>query len=148
MKIDRTKKPEEAPKHDMESGSRAQRVRRIMDDQNQRREGFQRGENFDNRERRRSVSDSFIQREKRGPPQYSRIDLFGAKPLGIFKKQSKVPPPETPVLSVWDAVHARELQLAATHPPANGFEEMILWTNQGKLWHFPINNEQGEQTNY
>ena len=28
-------------------------------------------------------------------------------------------------------------------PPINGFEEMIQLTNDGKLWNFPIDNEQG-----
>ena len=28
-------------------------------------------------------------------------------------------------------------------PPTNAFEEMIQWTNEGKLWRFPIDNEQG-----
>ena len=32
-------------------------------------------------------------------------------------------------------------------PPINGFEEMILLTNQGKLWNFPIDNEQGKLEN-
>ena len=28
----------------------------------------------------------------------------------------------------------------------NALEEKILWTKQGKLWHFPVDNEQGGQT--
>ncbi|KAL1376205.1 hypothetical protein pipiens_017034 [Culex pipiens pipiens] len=43
----------------------------------------------------------------------------------------------------WNALHERELRLAVTHPPANHFQKMALWTEQGKLWRFPINNEQG-----
>jgi hypothetical protein len=27
--------------------------------------------------------------------------------------------------------------------PLNGFEEAIQYTNEGKLWNFPIDNEQG-----
>lgn len=27
--------------------------------------------------------------------------------------------------------------------PRNAFEEMMMWTKQGKVWNFPINNEQG-----
>ena len=26
----------------------------------------------------------------------------------------------------------------------NALEEMILWTKQGKLWQFPVDNEQGK----
>ncbi|TKR64172.1 hypothetical protein L596_024753 [Steinernema carpocapsae] len=33
--------------------------------------------------------------------------------------------------------------------PKNGLEEQILWTKQGKLWPYPINNEHklGEEEN-
>ncbi|CAG0885722.1 unnamed protein product, partial [Cyprideis torosa] len=37
----------------------------------------------------------------------------------------------------------REVRLSVIQSPRNGFEEMIVWTEQGKLWHFPIDNEQG-----
>jgi len=30
--------------------------------------------------------------------------------------------------------------------PHNAFEEMIQWTEEEKLWKFPIDNEQGETT--
>ena len=36
----------------------------------------------------------------------------------------------------------RELSLLSTKPPRNALEEFILWTEQGKLWKFPIDNEQ------
>jgi small subunit ribosomal protein S31 len=75
-----------------------------------------------------------------------KINIFGGEPLGIFEV------PESPVgttsdvlseVTTWHRLEARELRLAVTHPPSNIFEEMIQWTEQGKLWHFPINNEQG-----
>lgn len=28
-------------------------------------------------------------------------------------------------------------------PVSNAFEEQIRWTKEGKLWKFPIDNEQG-----
>ena len=28
--------------------------------------------------------------------------------------------------------------------PINGFDEMVMLTNEGKLWNFPIDNEQGK----
>jgi small subunit ribosomal protein S31 len=75
-----------------------------------------------------------------------KINIFGGEPLGIFKapesqadKDSYVPPEVT----TWQRLEARELHLAITHPPSNIFEEMIQWTEQRKLWLFPINNEQG-----
>lgn len=39
---------------------------------------------------------------------------------------------------------ANELSLSANQMPRNGFEEMIQWTKEGKLWQYPINNEIGE----
>ena len=39
---------------------------------------------------------------------------------------------------------AEERKLDVTEfPPHNGFEEMIQWTKEGKLWTFPIDNEAG-----
>lgn len=46
-------------------------------------------------------------------------------------------------LLTWDKLVEEELSFAATQPPRNAFEEMILWTKQGKLWKYPIDNEQG-----
>lgn len=43
----------------------------------------------------------------------------------------------------WEKLYQRELKLAVTHPPTNYFQEIIQWTEQGKLWKFPIDNEQG-----
>lgn len=71
-----------------------------------------------------------------------KIDLFGAEPLNIFEAE-KLPEPVQNQNATWQALHDRELRLAVTHPPANYFQEMILWTEQGKLWKFPIDNEQG-----
>ncbi|KAL9692295.1 hypothetical protein quinque_016493 [Culex quinquefasciatus] len=70
------------------------------------------------------------------------VKLFDGEPLGIFTDPSLLR--ESPdVLKTWNALHERELRLAVTHPPANHFQKMALWTEQGKLWRFPINNEQG-----
>lgn len=46
-------------------------------------------------------------------------------------------------LNIYDKLQQRELKLAVMHPPSNYFQKMALWTNQGKLWKFPIDNEQG-----
>lgn len=71
------------------------------------------------------------------------VDLFGGKPLGIFTNTSDLQ--DSPdMLSTWNYLQNRELKLAVTHPPKNYFEKMALWTEQGKLWKFPIDNEQGE----
>ncbi|XP_022915909.1 small ribosomal subunit protein mS31 [Onthophagus taurus] len=70
-----------------------------------------------------------------------KINLFGSKPLGIFQTTEKYE--ESQPLKTWQFLHERELKLAVTHPPSNYFQEMILWTDQGKIWKFPIDNEQG-----
>ncbi|XP_023015411.2 small ribosomal subunit protein mS31 [Leptinotarsa decemlineata] len=70
-----------------------------------------------------------------------RIDLFGAKPLGIFTNKDSLK--EVPGNETWQAMYERDLKLCVTHPPSNYFQQMISWTEQGKLWNFPIDNEQG-----
>jgi hypothetical protein len=75
-----------------------------------------------------------------------KTDIFGGEPLGIFKvpeSQMQTVSDEQPEITTWHRLEARELRLVVTHPPSNIFEEMIQWTEQGKLWHLPINNEQG-----
>ena len=55
--------------------------------------------------------------------------------------------PEVPSafkVSLWEKVQQEQLEKVAKQPPTNAFEEMIQWTKEGKLWQFPINNEQGD----
>jgi len=72
---------------------------------------------------------------------YMPINLFSSEPLNIFKNFDKNK--DIPILPTWDRLHEKSLQTAVTHPPKNIYEQMIIWTEQGKLWKFPINNEQG-----
>lgn len=70
------------------------------------------------------------------------MKLFDGEPLGIFA--SKIFAAEYQnSLNLWYSLEKHELDLAISQPPANYFEKMILWTEQGKIWHFPIDNEQG-----
>lgn len=69
-----------------------------------------------------------------------RADIFSADPLGLFNNNLKN---EGVTNSNWQMLHEKELQLAVTHPPANYFQQMIQWTEAGKIWQFPIDNEQG-----
>lgn len=46
--------------------------------------------------------------------------------------------------SLWDVEFAKQLAQVNEQPLQNGFEEMIQWTKEGKLWEFPINNEAGK----
>lgn len=70
------------------------------------------------------------------------VNVFSGEPLGIFKPQEQCSNYGTK-LEVWESLKQRELTLATLQPPSNYFQKMILWTEQGKIWKFPINNEQG-----
>lgn len=59
--------------------------------------------------------------------------------MGIFEKAGNDPDP----CEMWSFLEKKELKLAVTHPPKNYFEKMAMWTDQGKVWKFPIDNEQG-----
>nr|SVE76339.1 EOG090X04UC [Daphnia longispina] len=74
-----------------------------------------------------------------------KIDnVYGADPSGIFRNAKFNEDSRTvSKLTTWEMLYQRELELLATQPPNNGFQQMILWTKQGKVWQFPIDNEQG-----
>lgn len=66
--------------------------------------------------------------------------------MGIFKKREEDPhgpAASTSMLPTWERLYQHELEQSMQHPPSNAFVEMIQWTNQGKLWTFPIDNEAG-----
>ncbi len=44
----------------------------------------------------------------------------------------------------WTNYDHLELKLLYETPSTNGFDEMIKLTNEGKVWTFPIDNEQGK----
>ena len=74
-------------------------------------------------------------------------DLYKGTPLNLFRDPPiKSEGPVPPVLSTWDELQNKEFKLALTRAPENIFQEMIMWTEQGKLWKFPIDNEQGTIT--
>lgn len=82
------------------------------------------------------------QQNRQPEPNSGSVNLFGVKPLDIFNDPTKLR--DSPdILETWDHLHKHALKLAVTHPPANYFQKMALWTEQGKLWKFPIDNEQG-----
>lgn len=51
--------------------------------------------------------------------------------------------PNVPTLPTWELFEQRDLESLIARPPDNIFDEMIQWTKEGKLWRFPIDNEQG-----
>ncbi|XP_036380610.1 28S ribosomal protein S31, mitochondrial [Megalops cyprinoides] len=75
-----------------------------------------------------------------------RKGLFLGKRLNIFSPVSETDEPDTVTgfsLTLWDLEMANQIAQATRHLPRNGFEEMIQWTKEGKLWQYPINNEGG-----
>ncbi|XP_035224134.1 28S ribosomal protein S31, mitochondrial-like [Stegodyphus dumicola] len=73
------------------------------------------------------------------PQMKQKIDLFGSSPLGIFPS----PAGETVGAknALWEKLQEKEMRLLVQFAPTNAFEEMILWTEQGKHWKFPIDND-------
>ena len=57
--------------------------------------------------------------------------------------QTNAPLPDVPEFKVWNTCEQSELKVHQSHYPETGFQEMIQWTEEGKLWKFPIDNEQG-----
>lgn len=42
----------------------------------------------------------------------------------------------------------KQWEKEVTFPPENALQEQIRWTKEGRLWKFPIDNEQGESPGY
>ncbi|XP_014839006.1 PREDICTED: 28S ribosomal protein S31, mitochondrial isoform X1 [Poecilia mexicana] len=74
-----------------------------------------------------------------------RRTIFPAKRLNIFSQTTDEQGDESALAkpTLWDIEFANELSLLTNQKPRNGFEEMIQWTKEGKLWQYPINNEIG-----
>jgi len=74
------------------------------------------------------------------------IDLFNSQPpLGIFNKSISEPAEskQQVEMTMWNKCRERELKILSSSAPKNLLEEMAIKTDQGILWEFPINNEQG-----
>ena len=89
------------------------------------------------------------QKEKREVQKMKQdvYQLASGPRLGIFSRNEIKDWPVQPkpgILDTWHKLKKQELKALYTHPPRNAFEEWILWTEQGKLWKFPIDNEQGK----
>ena len=55
--------------------------------------------------------------------------------------------PTKPGETFFDVLEKERLINDTRLPASNAFEEMSQWTKQGKMWKFPIDNEQGEVEN-
>lgn len=73
--------------------------------------------------------------------------LNGGQGLMMFSDQTKAEAAtmldHTRESPVWEMHYVDQLTDMEKIPPINGFEEMIMLTKEGKLWNFPIDNEQG-----
>ncbi|XP_036117428.1 28S ribosomal protein S31, mitochondrial-like [Molossus molossus] len=91
-------------------------------------------------------SDNYVGQEKTADLRKSfSKNVFKGKRLHIFDpKAATDEAPETETApSLWDVEFAKQLAAVNELSCQNGFEEMIQWTKEGKLWEFPINNEIG-----
>ncbi len=123
------------------------------------------GDTGDNRRARQSVDrfqSSKKARDSKDPTSYERkrevvgkeprerdmalvkMKLYDGPSLGIFQKQSfdKTQRKQRPQ-TLYEKLQEQETSALLEMPPRNALEEEIRWTEQGKLWSFPINNEAG-----
>nr|KAF6374603.1 mitochondrial ribosomal protein S31 [Pipistrellus kuhlii] len=89
-------------------------------------------------------SDNYVGQEKT-VDLIKRKSIFKGKRLNIFAvKAATEEALETETApSLWDVEFAKQLAAVNEQSFQNGFEEIIQWTKEGKLWEFPINNEAG-----
>ncbi|GBM67693.1 28S ribosomal protein S31, mitochondrial [Araneus ventricosus] len=92
-------------------------------------------------DRRREFESKDVQRREPRPPMApkARINIFDAAPLNIFEVSEETTTDTQK--TVWQTLEEKNLKLLTQFAPANGFEEMIMWTEQGKHWKFPIDNQ-------
>ncbi|CAL8101118.1 unnamed protein product [Calicophoron daubneyi] len=77
-------------------------------------------------------------------PDPEQLNLFSAGELRTSDSCTK-PVENVPVNTVFDTVDELELSLLSTYSPPNQFDEWIQWTLDGKMWRFPIDNEQDSE---
>ncbi|XP_067648421.1 small ribosomal subunit protein mS31 [Eurosta solidaginis] len=125
MKIDRTQHPKEQ--------TRGEFVRRSIASKSKQQQEYQ--------QYQRQPREASKERKREAATYTGSVNLYGSEPLGIFKNPGELR--DMPdMLTTWAHLQENELKLLVTHPPANYFEKIALWTEQGKVWHFPIDNEQ------
>ncbi|XP_070568520.1 small ribosomal subunit protein mS31-like [Ptychodera flava] len=86
-------------------------------------------------------------RRQRRRSLFDRHRLFIFSPKSESEQESKLVAAsmemKTKPPSIWEIEHQKDLESLVAIQPRNGFEEMIEWTKEGKLWKYPIDNEQG-----
>lgn len=99
-------------------------------------------------EKRRRLREA--QQTKEEEENYVPVDLFNSQPpLGIFSKENteNYKSSSNIELKMWKKCREREMKILSSPAPKNFLEEMAVKTDQGILWKFPINNEQGIEDN-
>lgn len=79
------------------------------------------------------------------PKTYDIIEVYNGPGMGIFAEGEKVVEFEAkpPLLPVWNELSKKHLNWLSNISPRNGFEEMIEWTENGKMHPYPMDNEYG-----
>lgn len=93
----------------------------------------------------RNVNNKFIPHRER-PATAAVTDVFAGTPIGIFSSTDNFECKED-TLKTWKKLEQHDLRLRMSMAPRNYFEKMAYWTEEGKIWKFPIDNEQGKHTN-
>lgn len=71
------------------------------------------------------------------------VKKFGNSGMFRYATNFKDSLKPTRTLPVWSSFEQNDLNNSNIKLPMNGFDQMINLTEQGKLWRYPINNEQG-----
>lgn len=71
--------------------------------------------------------------------------MLSGKRLNIFSPATDEDGVDSAVArpTLWDMDFAHQLSQAPNQTARNGFEEMIQWTKEGKMWQYPVDNEAG-----
>lgn len=127
MKIDRRQSPKDS------SLSRSEYVRRSIAAKGKQKSQYRNESSNDGRRP--------VQRKREAATYTGSVNLFGGESLGIFTDPTQLKE-STDLLPTWSYLQEQALKLQVSHPPSNYFDKVALWTEQGKVWRFPIDNEQ------
>ncbi|XP_054003360.1 28S ribosomal protein S31, mitochondrial isoform X1 [Hylaeus anthracinus] len=90
-----------------------------------------------------SVTATLLNKHKSAEKHHSFSIKRGKFNFPLLFQKTNIPSPSNCELETWDACQAYEIKVLGTLYPENAFQEMIQWTEEGKIWKFPIDNEQG-----
>lgn len=88
------------------------------------------------RRQQKSQMEGFLSRSNK------RLGIF-SHPEDIEQDADEVQRVEPMTKTIWSVYQENELRDLMKGQHRHGFDEMLEWTQQGKVWRYPINNEQG-----